>query len=268
MIDWIFAAKALLSFAVGGAAVAGALLLGEKFGGRIAGIIIGLPVVSALGLFFIGFTQSAAVAAEAVTVMPLTLATGLLFMLSFIKFYERFGLVKSLLASTLLFFLITGIAVAALNLADIYVNAVIYLLALAAAAFLVRDYPEKAAKKVAGKKQFLLRSIFAGTMVMAAVVVAKLANPHLGAIVAAFPASYFSTALISAGSHGVEFTKTIVKGIPPATLGTLLFYFTAYATYPTAGIYAGTVAAYSATLAFVIILEKSRKVIQKIAGKT
>ncbi|MBN1224817.1 MAG: DUF3147 family protein, partial [Candidatus Aminicenantes bacterium] len=51
----IFLIKLVLSFFVGGAWVAAATLIADKYGTKIGGIIIGLPSTLLVSLFFIGW---------------------------------------------------------------------------------------------------------------------------------------------------------------------------------------------------------------------
>ncbi|MEK6958191.1 MAG: hypothetical protein AABW99_04415, partial [archaeon] len=138
----------------------------------------------------------------------------------------------------------------------IYVNSGIYILVLALTLLVVKKFPDAKARNSSGKKQFLLRSAFAGTIILAAVIVAKYAGPLWGAIIVAFPASYFSTSVISTKDHGIEFTKAVIRAAPLATLGTLFYYFVVYWTYPILGIYLGTLLGYAVALAYILIAEK------------
>lgn len=257
MFDLLFTFKLLLSFFVGGAIVSLSTFAGEKFGPKIAGIIIGLPVVSAIGLFFIGFTQSAEIAAASARVMPLTLALGLVFLLVFVYLYNKIGLWKSLGSGTAVFFIANGLAVH-FGLKDIFINATVYFAIVALTLVIVRKYPEKRVLFKPAKKQLLTRAAFAGTIIAAAVIAAKLAGPYWGGILAAFPASYFSTLAIATPLHGIDFTRSIIKSIPSATIGTLLYYLVVNQVYPTHGIIVGTLIGYAVALIWVLIWEKMK----------
>jgi len=124
--------------------------------------------------------------------------------------------------------------------------------------FLVKNFNEIKLKKNTSKKQFLIRSVFAGTIVFAAVIIAKLTDPYWGGIIAAFPASYFSTLFISTRDNGIEFTQAIIKGAPLATFGSLLYYLVVYLTYSDFGIYYGTLLGYGVALVYIVIAEKAR----------
>jgi len=58
-------------FFIGAVWVTGATMLAEKLGSKVGGVILGLPSVALLGLFFIGWTQSAVIASEATSVVPI-----------------------------------------------------------------------------------------------------------------------------------------------------------------------------------------------------
>ncbi len=249
----IFLLKLLLSFAVGGAAVSLSIMLGERFGPKIGGIILGLPIMSAVGIFFIGFTQSADAAAEAATIIPVTLAAGLVFLLLFVSVFGRLGLLGSL-ASGLASFFIFSSAFPLLNLGNTYLNIAIFVAVAAISMRLMRGFPSKRVHYTPTKREMVFRAFLGGCVVAAAVVAAKLIGPLWGGLFAAIPASYISMLFIVTRLHGLEFTKAIVKSIPIGTTGTLVYSLVIQSAYPALGIYAGTLAGYLCAFSWVIFL--------------
>ncbi len=70
MFDSVFLFKVFLSFLTGGVFTTITLYAAEKHGPKVGGIIAGLPSTTAVGLFFIGYAQSAQAASQAATLMP------------------------------------------------------------------------------------------------------------------------------------------------------------------------------------------------------
>ena len=93
-------------------------------------------------------------------------------------------------------------------------------------------------------------------MISLSVIVAKIAGPYWGGMFAAFPASYVSTVIITTKSHGVGFLRAIIKNIPLATIGTLLYYIAVNQLYPLYGIWIGTAAGYAIALLWVVFADK------------
>ena len=253
--DNIFLLQILGSFLIGGAFISGFISLGERLDAKKAGLFIGLPIVSAVGLFFIGLTQSPVAAAEAATIMPLTLGAGLLFLFLFLKMHPKIGTVKSIFAATVSFCVISA-AFVYLGFNNIIINGAIYLAITAISYFYVKNFPEKQAEFHAGKREIAARAVFAGLIIAAAVVAAKTFGNLWGGVLAAFPATYIATMFIAAEQHSIDFAKSIVKGAPIGTTGSMAYYLAVNALYPSYGIIVGTIISYAiAVLTVVIILQ-------------
>jgi len=254
MLDYIFFLKVILSFIIGGSIISLFISLGERTKAKYAGFLLGLPITSAVGLFFIGFTQSAEAASEAVTIMPITLAMGFVFLLSFLKLHSKFGAVKSIIISTLIFCLFSA-AFAYLNFTNIFLNSAIFLFAALFTFIYTRKFAEAKASSRAGKNEIIARALFAGAIIAMAVIAAKLFGSLWGGVFAAFPATYISTMYISVKRHSIGFAKSVVRGIPSGILGTLAYYFVVYYLYPVYGIFLGTIIGYAIAIAFPLALK-------------
>src|SRR3989338_2801745 len=254
LIDYVFLLKVLLSFIVGGAIISLFISIGERLDAKKSGLLIGLPITSAIGLFFIGLTQSPEAAAEAATIMPITLAAGLIFLFVFFKLYGRIGLVKSLVASAIVFCLISAIF-AYFSYTNIFINAAIYIAFAISAYLYAKKFPEKRASIIAGKDEIIARAVFAGFIVAVAVVAAKAFGAQWGGISAAFPATYVSTMYIAVKSNGIDFAKSLVKWLPFGLTGSLAYYFVVYYSYPGLGLFMGTAIAYIIAVAAIFTLK-------------
>jgi hypothetical protein len=248
----IFFLKLALSFVAGGAAVSLSIILSERFGPKAGGVVLGLPIMSAVGIFFIGFTQSAQTAAEAATIIPVTLASGLLFLLAFLASFEKFGLWKSLALGLTIFACVSS-AFPLLGMENIYLNTMFYIIVLVFVTFAVKDFREKKVSYRPKKREVMMRGALGGFITACAVVAAMSLGPQWGGIVAAIPASYITALIIVTRTHGVEFAKSIISNVPLGTTGTLVYAIAVHATYPQYGIFAGTLIGYALATVWIMI---------------
>ena len=264
-MDGPFLAKLALTFLAGGLWVAVSTAIADRAGAKIGGWMSGLPSTVAVALFFIGLTQTPEAAAEAANMVPLVAGANGLFLLSFVRFSRRgfalgFGgafvvwfaaaAALSLIKNVSLIFSIAGFAV------------------ILPSSYLLLDreirMPSPGGGNAAPTPAALAgRALLSGLIVTSAVVVAKLGGPLLGGIFAAFPGVFSSTILIAFRSRGLDFARVIVKPMMASGLVNVAVYAVAVRfAYPAAGLAAGTVMAYaaslvSAALAFLFISRSS-----------
>lgn len=255
MFDPAFLLQIIASFAIGGTVVSAFISVGERLDAKKAGLFIGLPITSAVGLFFIGLTQSANAAAEAATIMPITLGVGLIFLFIFLNLYSKLGAVKSIALATAAFCIISA-PFAFFGFTNIFINGAIYLAITAVSYLLVRNFPEKKAEFHAGKREIAARAVFAGLIIAGAVIAAKTFGNQWGGILAAFPATYIATMFIATERHSIDFAKSIVKGAPVGTTGSMAYYIAVNALYPTYGLIAGTIISYAVAVLVVVVIMK------------
>ena len=86
----IFLIKIILAFVIGAVWITLATVIAEKFGTKIGGMVLGLPSTTAISLFFIAWTQSPSVAAEATTIIPIIMGINTLFILGYV-FVSKFN---------------------------------------------------------------------------------------------------------------------------------------------------------------------------------
>jgi len=255
LIDSVFLLQIIASFAIGGAVVSAFIAVGERLDAKKAGLFIGLPITSAVGLFFIGLTQSAQAAADAATIMPITLGIGLLFLFIFLQMRERVGTVISIAISTSVFCILSAIFVY-FQFTNILINGAIYIAITAISYLLVRTFPEKRAAFHAGKSEIAVRAVFAGLIIAGAVIAAKTFGSQWGGILAAFPATYIATMFIATERHNIDFAKSIVKGAPIGTTGSMAYYLAVNVLYPAYGILIGTIISYAVAVLTVVVILK------------
>ncbi|MBI4990666.1 DUF3147 family protein [Candidatus Gottesmanbacteria bacterium] len=247
----VFYLKLILAFIVGAVWITGATLIAERFGSKIGGVITGLPSTVVLALFFIAWTQSPQIAAEATTIVPAiigldALFTALYILLSQNKLYISIGL------SLLVWFILSFIFVI-LKIDNFSLSLVIFFLLLVISYILgekvVRVKSEGQKRMVLNSRQLSFRAILSGTIIAFAVIMTKLGGPIVGGMFASFPAIMLSTMIITFTIHGRTFSVAVMKVVMVSGGVNVVVYATAVRyLYPLFGVFAGTFYAFLISL--------------------
>lgn len=258
-MDNTFLIKLLLSFIVGSFWITITTIIAEKMGSKIGGIIGGLPTTTLVALLFIGITQSPQAAVEATTIMPQIIGFAGILMTTFSLLINR-GFIIAISLAILSWFTLAFIAflIRIENFAfSILVSVVILLFS-----YYILEKRQKIISVTKLKvsytfPQIILRACFAGFVISLAVLVAKFGGPILGGIFSAFPALFISTLFILYFSHGVEFTKAVLKSLTLSGLINVVVYTTAVRLlYLSQGLFWGTIFAYTISIVSVFLTYK------------
>jgi uncharacterized membrane protein (GlpM family) len=227
-MDGLFIAKLLLSFLVGGSFVAFTVWLSEKYGSKLGGLFIGLPSTSLMGLFFIAWTQGDAAAVSAVPIMPAVAGVNSIFVALFVLLH-RHGWKKAL-AAAFVFWLAANLLLVFLPLDSLALSLVLAaVLYTISASYLCRFPHRRVPAPRSSTGEFLFRSVFAGTVVAAAVLLAKMNGPLWGGVLSNFPAAFTSVLILISNKHGRDFTASIGRTMAIASIAavsfTVAFYF-------------------------------------------
>jgi len=252
----LFLIKLILTFVIGSLFVTIITIISERSGTKLAGLIGGLPSTAVVALFFIGFTQSTYITAQATTLMPIIGGANALFVVVFIllarkKFYF------ALLGSLVTWFILSSIF---LYLKPNLFWSLIGCLALLMISYYIleiksniKSFSKKRVKYTLSQLSF--RALLSGALITFAVFIAKFGGPSIGGIFATFPAVFLSTAIITHITHGKEFSSAVMKvimvsGVLNVTLYSILIR---YMIVPLGLIY-GTLACYLLTCVFAYFL--------------
>lgn len=245
-MDVSFWLKVGASFLVGSSWVTLTTLSAERFGSKVGGLIGGLPSTVVIALLFIGVTQSAEVAAQVTTVMPLAQGLNGLVVLTFMLLIRK-GL-KIALAVSLPFWVMCASFLYLLNIHSFFVSIVGWLLLLAFCTVAVEKWMKIVSQ---GRKDFryaasqlIWRAVFGGSVISLAVVMGKVGGPLAGGIFGSFPAMILSTLVITAYVGGAEYSRAVGKSLVVSGLVNVpLYEIVVRFLYPRVGIWAGTVIA-------------------------
>ena len=247
-MDILFFTKLAISFLVGGIWVTITTILAERYGSKIGGWIGGLPSTSLLALFFIGLTQSPAIASEATTVIPAAMGGFVLFILIYIWLVKSKKLFFSLATALVGWFLVL-VLIIYFDLEN-YVLSLLIFLVLFLTSFLIIEkvFKIKSAPMIKVKHttgQIIGRALFGGFIIGFAVLMAKISGPVFGGIFAAFPAMFISVMIITYHDHGAEFSRAMAKPFMiSASINVLIYTIAArYAYQYIDNLYLGTLLA-------------------------
>ncbi len=246
MIDILYL-KLIIAFFVGATWITTATLLAEKFGSKIGGIIIGIPSTIVITLFFIAWTQSTTIAAEATNIVPIVSGIDALFVAIYILFL-RFNFISSLITALISWFIL-ALGLVAIN----FNNLPLSLLGCGLLVIISYVLVEKILKITSSGQQkikrtlpqLMFRAILSGTIVCVAVVMTKLGGPILGGAFASFPAIMLSTMIITYLAHGKNFSAAVMKTImvsAPVTCST--YAISVGILYPHSGLIIGTLTSF------------------------
>ena len=247
MLD-LFWLHPALAFVVGGLWVTVTTVAAERFGSKAGGFIGGLPSTAVVSFFFIGLSQTPAVAAQATTVFPLAYGFTGLFLVLYAALASQ-GLATALLGSLFLWFLLSALAVT-LGVRDFAFSLAAYLVILFVSYYVLEKrlvLVSTARTQIAySARQILWRAVFSGVMIAFVIFISKVAGPIFGGIFSAFPAVFISTLIITYQSSGMEFSRAITKPLMVTGMITIVVYSLGVRYfYPGLGLVPGTLAAYA-----------------------
>lgn len=238
-----FFLKLLLSFLIGGLWVILTTVIADKLGTKIGGLISGLPSTLLFGLFFIGWTQSPQVAAQATTVVPIINGISCILLLSYIFLLKKRSVWISI-AGALSIWSVLSFMFILLNFNNFLLSIIIYILLLLIAYFIVEH--KLKVKSMKGKKIkytpliIIVRGLLSGFIVFVSVLMAKIGGPILGGMFSMFPAVFTSTLLITYFSQGPKFSSAIAKSSMISAISIVVYSIAVRYSYPYFGIMIGT----------------------------
>lgn len=228
--------------------VASVTEVADRYGASRGGFLGGLPSTGAVGLFFIGWSQSVGAAVDATAVFPL--AFGITF--SFLVFYSlpaREGFWLRMAVALLLWFMVSA-AFAASGFDDFGLCLAGGVL-ICVAGYLARlraGIPEVSSNKVEfAWSHVLLRVVLGGSVVATVVILTRVAGPLVGGILSAAPAIWTSSLFVADRAHGVQFSRSLTGSFMKTGMLTVMPYGVAVRyLYPAIGIWWGTLVSYLA----------------------
>lgn len=242
-MDHSFLLKVILSVIIGGTWVALSTLIVDKFGTKVGGLIAGLPSTVVVALFFIGLSQGVENVIKSTAVVPLAFAANGPFMLVYAALSKK-RLLQSMGAALLAWFGCSYLIIL-FQFDNFNWGLTICILVLIVCTIIFEKV--FVASSISGQKtefktsQLLVRALFAGLIIGAAVLASRFLNPLLGGILASFPAVFVSTLIILHNSRGGKVAIGLAKSLLVSGFINVMAYVIAIRLlYPSIGLYWGT----------------------------
>jgi hypothetical protein len=241
-----------LAFVVGSSWVTLTTIAAARFGSKAGGFIGGLPSTAVVSFFFIGLSQTPAVASQATTVFPLAYGITGLFLVLYATLATK-GFWLALLGALFVWLTLTALLVL-FDVKNYSLSLITYGLILLISLYVLEkelglvSFPK--GKISFSPWQTAWRGAFAGLMVAFVVFITRFGGPIFGGIFSAFPAVFISALLISYQSKGIEFSRAMTKPLLVTGMITIVVYSIGVRYfYPTAGLVFGTLLAYAISTA-------------------
>ncbi len=239
-----FLIRLVLSFITGFIWITLLTILAERYGTKIGGAIAGIPATMVVALLFIGITQSPEIASESTIVVPLVVGMNALFTVIYIFFARHTNFSLSLIGSLAIWSSLSFLLL--LSKWNNFIWSLIgyILLVLVSYYFLEKKFKIISQGKRALKYstlQLLFRGIVGGTLILLAVLMTKIGGPLLGGIFASFPVLTVAMIIITRIGHDPSYTESLLKNfIIAGTINVVIFVIIIRYTYPTLGLFWGT----------------------------
>ena len=251
MINLLFI-KAVVSIA----SVLGLSLLTERAGPRLAGLLSGYPIGTAIALFFIGYENGGQFAGES----ALFALAGLTATLSFAAGYfygsrllsGRWGLITGCLGG-LGAYLLACLAVRPLPL-SLVIAILPPLAAILFFSWLFRHLPDMKIERPVrlGPVVLAFRALLAAGIIVAITGTAHLVGPEWAGLFAAFPITVFPLFLIIHFSYGPAPIGSFVRSFPRGMGALAIYCVSASQLYGAVGIGAGTWLSFAAATLYLL----------------
>ncbi|HSV77538.1 MAG TPA: hypothetical protein VLH37_10955 [Bacteroidales bacterium] len=247
----------LLSVIISGIFISGVTMLSERLGSRLGGMVSNLPSTLLVSLLFIGITQGEDFAAAATGTVPLGMILSTLFLFSFLVLIPK-GLFLAL-AGSLLVWLAVALFSSLFQGVSRQVWTILYFF-VAIGSWLLAEKKLKipsvgrSSRPYSGM-QILIRALFAGSVVGAAVLLARGGSAFWTGIFATFPAVMLSSMVILTLTAGPGFARGLGKIMLLASTNIVVYGYLAGIFFPKTGIWWGTLMAFAVSALWVFLLK-------------
>lgn len=252
MVEILFISKVVVSII----AVVGLSLVAEHVSPRVAGVLSGYPLGTAIALFFIGIENGKEFAAEGAVYTLAGFSSSLVLVYFYYKtsslanrYIVLFSSISAILAFIFASFTLSLVSFGVVGAFLISVFSIVFF------AYKFKNIENVVVgKKVTFTRWVLLfRALAAASIVLLITGLAKTIGPSWAGILSAFPITLFPFLLIIHLTYGKEQVHTIIKNYPFG-LGSLLIYAISVSlVYPVYGVGIGTFLSFFFATLYLII---------------
>lgn len=222
-----------------------ASIMAEKFGGKVGGYVSAFPAPAAIAYFFIAYGQSVEAAVQATVSFPVAYSLVGILLLAYALLAKR-GLVLAM-GVAIGIWLAASLAFIQMKPTNFVVSLLLYIAIFVCMFWLMRHYVRASNKPVQHsftKWQLFGRAVFGGSIILAAVVMSKIAGPLYGGVFAAFPAGFVSMLILMHRTHGADFSLSMIRPMYLTGMIVVVGYVTVLRfAYPAFGVWFGTATA-------------------------
>ena len=265
----LFELQLLTSFFVGGGLIVLLIFWAEKLPHHLAGLILGMPSVVAIGLFFLAWTLSPQEVAFIIPSSLVPLGLSAFFPCFYIpvaqkiesfSWHKYWKIALSLTVATILWGCF-ALPVVLFELNHFWINTLLYgLLVWGSYALLHRqDFP-KPPSLVYTWPQKLGRCIFVGSMMVLVVWGGKMLGPFWGGLFTMFPIVGTSSLLIFHYYYSPNALIPALQKYPLGSLSIFVYVIVAMQTFPMIGFVYGTILAFLASFIALFFLSKIARI--------
>ena len=264
----LFLIQLILSFFVGGIAIATLSFIAERTSDKIAGVVLSLPSTVVITFIFIGWTTSAQTVSD---IVPTSIAadgsvmifTIVYLYLSKIKLPKIYSILLSF-SGGVLTWLTLSIPFTFIKFDNLLIPLIIAIIDISIVYYLltIKNNVTPYIKPIIyTTMQKIGRAVFTGSIICLAVLLSKIINPFWGGIFSGFPAAFSSTFIILHWYYGSNMLFKVGKSVAAGSLVYLSYIIAVHWTCPAFGIIGGTITAYMVSLVifFFIMKFKNKK---------
>lgn len=232
-------------------------LLAEHVSPKVSGIISGIPTGTAIILFFYGLEQGPNFAIESSIFSLVGMFSMQIFIFLYLKVSDKNTKFNIFLSS---FIATIGYLIVILVLKQFQFNILtvffVPLISIPLFLYLFRNVNESKIKNAVklGPTVLTLRAVIATLVILAITSTANLVGPAWAGLLSAFPTTLYPLILIIHSTYGKEHVHTIIKNVPKGQWSMILYIVGIFFTYPSFGIYIGTIISYSLVITYLLLL--------------
>jgi hypothetical protein len=239
-------------------------LIAERVSSRFAGVLLGFPLGVGISLFFIGYEQGAAFAAQSSLWTSQGLLPSLGWCLSYqlcahlLKDRPRSLTVGSSLSLSLCCYLPLAYVVQQFTPNSLYIRLVLSLIGLFFFSLLfhcISSHPPAITPLRFSWKRLLTRALFTGIIIVAITSSAAHVGSEWSGIFSAFPATILPVALILHAHYGPEILSSLFRELPMGMLSIIVFSLTVAWSFPILGVFWGTTCSYLVAGCYLLLYE-------------
>ncbi len=236
----------------------------ERVSSRFAGVLLGFPLGVGVSLFFIGYEQGATFAAQSSLWTSQGLLPSLVWCLSYLLSANQLRAQSRPTAVILSFilslccYLPTAFVVQRFGPPSLFTRLLIALLGLVFFALLFRRCsPQKPAITPLPFSWSVLlgRALLTGLIIVAITSSAAHVGNRWSGIFSAFPATILPVALILHTHYGPEILSSLFRELPMGMLAIVVFSLAVCWSYPTLGVFWGTLCSYTVATLYLLVYE-------------